>query len=716
MKRVAHILIVDDDVRNCKLLQVLLEPEGYDTICVHSGDAALAAIALRVPDLILLDIVMSGMTGLELASALKANPATATIPIIMITGRIGRDMRLAGLDAGAEDFLTKPVDRAELWLRVRNLLRLKTLRDRLLDHSVNLEREVQLRTIGLQGFRSAMDATADAIFLIDHATMRFVEVNATACGMFGYSRDELLQLGPVDLDGARWDEYSRIYDDIIQSGNASDLDEVDIRRKDGSIMPVEVRRHALQTNGEWIIVAVLRDITARKEAEQHLHYLAHYDTLTGLPNRTLFHETLTRALARAAERNWRVAVLFIDLDRFKDVNDTLGHAAGDRLLREFADRLIECVRVRDTIGRLGGDEFALILTMHDAQHSAAQAVGQIRDAMRAPFDIAGHSLSIGASIGIALYPGDAQDADALIRYSDTAMYRAKQAGRDTFRFFTSKMNHDVLAKLDLEVALRRAIDEDEFCLHYQPKVDVVTGDVVGFEALLRWERPGMGLLTPEKFVPLLEETGMIQPVGRWVIATACAQIAAWQRSGLGAIPISVNVSARQFAGDELEKDIMQSLGDNATLPAMLELELTESTLMENSDRTIATLQSLKQRGVQISIDDFGTGYSSLAYLRHFKIDKLKIDMAFIRDVTTNADDAAIVRTIIDLAHRLRLQVVAEGVETGEQLAFLREYDCDQVQGWLFGKPVPPYDAGELLKIGRRTIIEPHFSVSLSPPS
>ena len=382
--------------------------------------------------------MMPGMDGYQVASMLKANPATSNIPIIMVTAQIDRSARLAGLNAGAEEFLTKPVDRAELWLRVRNLLRLKAFGDFLQNHSAILEQQVQARTADLQRFRTAMDATADAIFLVNRTTMRFVEVNATACNMLGYTREELFQMGPAQIGAVTLEQLESVYDAIIAGHGTNELTETQVRRKDGSQLQVEVHRQAQRSGADWIIVGVVRDITERKEAEKRLHHLAHYDALTGLPNRTLFYETLKKTLAQASNSGWLVAVLFIDLDHFKNVNDTLGHAIGDELLAQFSNRLVQCVRIRDTVGRLGGDEFALILVMQDGQEGAALVANKIRDVLRAPFDLKGHEVAVTASIGITVHPDDASDPETLIKYADTAMYRAKQAGRDTFRFLRRK--------------------------------------------------------------------------------------------------------------------------------------------------------------------------------------------------------------------------------------------------------------------------------------
>jgi diguanylate cyclase (GGDEF)-like protein/PAS domain S-box-containing protein len=692
----AMILIVDDEPQNCRLLEALLHPEGYLTTTVGSGEEALAEVALRPPDLILLDAIMPGLDGYRVAKLLKEDPATSNIPVIMVTAQLDHSARLAGLEAGAEEFLTKPVDRVELWLRVRNLLRLKGFADLLQDYSGVLEREVEARSGDLRRFRAAMDATADGIVLASRSTMRLVEVNATACTMLGYSRDELLRMGPGDMTGFEPAEIEALYDTIITDQTATETTE-SVRRRDGSELPVEVHRHAQRSETDWIVVSVLRDITERQAVEQRLHRLAHYDVLTGLPNRTLFSETLGKTLAVASDRGLHVAVLLLDLDQFKNVNDTLGHAIGDEMLAQLADRLTGCVRIRDTVGRLVGDEFGIILVMESGQDASVVA-NQIRMALRAPFELQGHEVTTTASMGIAVFPADATDTDVLLTYADTAMYQAKLAG-DTFRFFTAEMNTTMMARLELETALRRAVANEEFVLHYQPKIHLGSGRIAGFEALLRWQRPGHGLVSPAEFIPVLEKTGLIVTVGSWVVDTACEQVGRWIRSGVGPFQVSVNVSARQLLDGDLEADVIRALATSRIPAELLELELTETSLMANTHQTIATLEQLKALGVQISVDDFGTGYSSLAYLRRFPIDKLKIDIVFIRDITSSADDAAIARTIIRMAHSLKLDVIAEGVETAGQLAYLRRHHCDQIQGYYVSRPLPVAELELLLAAG-----------------
>jgi diguanylate cyclase (GGDEF)-like protein/PAS domain S-box-containing protein len=691
------ILIVDDEVHNRTLLEALLRPEGYLTVTASNGIDALEAVRLQKPDLILLDLMMQGMNGYEVTAILKSDTATSSIPVIMVTAQTDQSALLHALEAGVEEFLTKPINRAELWLRVRNLLRLKDMRDLLDNQNASLERQVSARTIELQRFRTAMDESGDAIFLVDGSTHQFLEFNATATRMFGYSREEFLGLGVVAMPATTQIKLERLRDAIIGGPIGEKLTEAKLRRKDGLYLPVEIHRRTQETEEQSITVGVVRDITEREEAHLRLYQMAHQDPLTGLPNRTMFFETLAKTIAQAKINNWGVAVLYVDLDHFKTINDTHGHAMGDTLLVEVSDRLVQCVRLRDTVGRLGGDEFAVILILNERHEGAEVVVRNIRNKLSKPFVLGNYEVPVTASIGVTQYPEDATDPELLITYADTAMYRAKQAGRDTHCIFTPQMNVELLMQLSLEAALRKATEKEEFVLYYQPKVDLRTGRISGLEALIRWQRPGHGLVDPNYFIPMLEETGMIVDVGSWVIATVCRQIEEWSRSSFGAVQVSVNVSGRQFIDHDLNADVSLALQQSRIDPALLELELTESSLMQNTEATISTLLALKERGVQLSIDDFGTGYSSLAYLQRFPIDKVKIDIAFVRNITGYLQDATIAQTIIQMAHSLNMKAIAEGVETAEQHAYLRHHGCDELQGFFFSRPLAVGDVSTFLR-------------------
>jgi diguanylate cyclase (GGDEF)-like protein/PAS domain S-box-containing protein len=486
-------------------------------------------------------------------------------------------------------------------------------------------------------------------------------------------------------------------------------------RPDGSIRWVHDRAFpVLGEDGKvYRIAGIAEDITDRKQAEAQLLQLAHYDVLTSLPNRVLFYDRLKQSLAQAKRNQWNVGVLFIDVDRFKNVNDTLGHAVGDQLLQQVSGRLTTSVRSGDTVGRLGGDEFAIVLSNLTSAQDANLVAQKILASFNDAFKLGGAEIYVTASIGISLYPDDSLDQDTLIRNADAAMYRAKEIGRNNYQFYTPEMNIRAQELLSMESNLRRALDRDEFLLHFQPKASAATGEITGVEALLRWRHPERGLVSPAEFIPVLEETGLIVPVGEWVIKAACEQVRAWQQAGITPVPVAVNLSARQFQSPRLGASIVSVIEASGIEPRFLELEITESSLMQNADSAVSTLQFLKSRGLRISIDDFGTGYSSLAYLKRFPLDALKIDRSFVRDLTTDPDDATITRAVISMAHSLGLKVIAEGVETESQYEFLAENGCDEIQGYLFSRPLSAADCGAMLNEQRR-LQRPRQSVETAP--
>ena len=463
----------------------------------------------------------------------------------------------------------------------------------------------------------------------------------------------------------------------------------DIRKPDESLVQTTVS-----------IGSQIGQFIQRKQAEDKLSFLARFDTVTDLPNRYLFTDRLGQMLAQAQRNNWSASILFVDLDRFKAVNDTYGHAAGDELLRQVAARMLACVRSSDTVGRLSGDEFAVMLSNLARVDDAGMVAQKIVETLSAPFNLDGQQAYISASIGVALYPGDGETPDVLLKNADTAMYRAKEQGRNGYQFYLPQMNGRLLQRQQLEAQLHGALSRDEFLLHYQPKVSLTTGAITGFEALLRWQN-GKVLVPPAEFITVLEETGLIVPVGDWILNSVCGQLKRWEQAGIALRPVAVNLSARQFQVKNLVDVVGQALRNNNVQPALLKLELTESLLMSDAKESVETLHQLKHLGVQLSVDDFGTGYSSLAYLKRFPLDELKIDREFIRDAISDPDDAAIAVTIINLAHSLKLRVVAEGVETEGQINFLRFHGCDEIQGFYFAKPLPADECARLLTADKR---------------
>jgi diguanylate cyclase (GGDEF)-like protein len=473
------------------------------------------------------------------------------------------------------------------------------------------------------------------------------------------------------------------------------------RRKSGEVYPAWFAINSVKDPEGRLThyVAVFSDISERKAAEDRIEFLAHHDPLTGLPNRILLRDRFETALAQAARNRAKVALIFLDIDHFKAVNDSLGHPAGDVLLRQVAARLKGCVRASDTVCRQGGDEFLLLVVPVPDPRAASVVAEKVLQVLREPVELEGHSLAVGASIGISVFPDDGDNFDTLLQKADMAMYEAKAAGRNGYRFFSSEMNANALERLNMQNRLRRALERDEFQLHYQPQVDLDSGRIIGMEALLRWTSPDLGPVSPGKFIPIAEESGLIVQIGAWVLRTACRQNRSWQARGLPEVPVAVNLSALQFARGDLLDTVERALDDSRLPARFLELELTESILLHDADNIMASLRRLKNLGIKLSIDDFGTGYSSLSYLKRLAVDKLKIDQSFVRDIASDPDDAAIVRAIIQMGHSLKLRTIAEGVESADQLAFLRAEGCEEGQGYLFGRPIPAAEMERLLKSG-----------------
>jgi diguanylate cyclase (GGDEF)-like protein/PAS domain S-box-containing protein len=512
---------------------------------------------------------------------------------------------------------------------------------------------------------------------------------------------QLLGAEPVTVVGQPITGWLMPLSIAAESGVAFDSGqwETTARRHDGSTFPVELTVSETHLDGRLQHILIVRDITDRKLTQERLTFLANYDGLTGLPNGMLFRDRLQQAMGRARRANAPMALMFLDLDNFKVINDSLGHHVGDHLLRHVAEALKSCLRTVDSVGyrgddsgftvsRLGGDEFTVIAEDVAGPEDAALIARRILDALEQPIRMFETDLYVSASIGISMYPADDADLDGLIRHTDMAMYRSKAMGRGTYSFYSEDLSAEVAARLQLENALRRAHEQQEFVLYYQPKASLVSGEITGVEALIRWHCPGRGLVPPDRFIGALEDSGLILPVGAWTLRTACAQLAAWDRSGLPPLNLAVNLSARQFRQQYLAKFVADTLAETGIAPQRLELELTESLLMEDNEGNRSVLAALAGMGVRVAIDDFGTGHSSLSYLKRFDIDTLKIDRSFVTALPLDTEDAAIATAIVAIGHSLNMKVVAEGVETDDQAEFLQGLGCDEIQGYLLSRPLP----------------------------
>jgi diguanylate cyclase (GGDEF)-like protein/PAS domain S-box-containing protein len=684
------VLMVDDRPENLDSLRAILDDCHATLLQATSGEEALGMLLEHDVSLVLLDVQMPRMDGYEVARLMRGNRKTRSVPIIFITAIMRDDQAvMRGYESGAIDYIAKPVDPQILRSKVSLFLELDRNRRRLQDAYSTLDHAKAY-------YESILNAAGEGVLGIARdGTINFA--NPAALHMLGYSAGELVgrnaRILHADDEPAEERKDRTLFRHCWESGMEHRMDDDIFIRRNRSSLPVSYCCSPVAGRIEGSVL-VFQDITMRKQLEDQLRQQAITDHLTGLNNRNGFKEAFHLGLERAKRSGKSVALMFVDLDNFKRINDTLGHDVGDQLLRAVAARLKDSVRPYDIVSRIGGDEFTVMLDELDDAADASAVADKILSTLRKPFEIEnGMQLTIGASIGISSYPDCGADTETLMQTADVAMYQAKGNGRNVFQFYMPEMNAKAHARLMLEQALRGAVERQEFELHYQPQVDLATGRLVGFEALLRWGTGNVGGVMPSIFVPMLEETGLIVPVGGWVFSTGCRQRQEWGSSLPDDCTVSLNLSPRQFSDKNLITELRRILERHSLPPHQLEIELTEGMLMLDTDHTRRVLHDLKDMGLRLSVDDFGTGYSSLAYLKQFALDALKIDKHFIDHLVTSEKDAAITTSIIQLGHNLGLDVVAEGVETEDQMMLLLERGCDVVQGFFFGRPVPASEAG-----------------------
>ncbi len=694
------VLVIDDDAVIRMLTREALKAAGFIVYEAGSAEEGMAAFGAYRPDLIFLDVMLPGVDGFSACTQLRRQPDAEHLPIIMLTGLDDNESISRAYEAGATDFITKPIRLAHLTHRARYALRARRTLDELAKSQASLANAQRLAQMG--SWEWWIDAG-------------IVRRSAEICRILAVTPRALPGTIEAALERVHEEDRHRVAEamDAVSKHGVPFRIDYRVVRGDGTIRTVHEEAESVRdATGRVVKVeGYLQDITERVEASERIRYLAYYDSLTGLPNRQLFRKLAEGALQRGGRLDTTCAALLLDLDRFKRINDTLGHEAGDQLLAEVGKRISECVRVSDLKGggdfdhasnpvaRLGGDEFTILLSDLAHPEDAAKVARRLLEDISRPISLEGQELMVSASIGIALYPDDGRDTDSLLKNADAAMYSAKDQGRNTYQYYSEAMNASALRRLALEAQLRKAIEREELKLFYQPKVNAATGDLIGSEALLRWRHPDLGYVSPAEFIPIAEETGLILPIGEWVVAEACRQSGEWQRGGFPALPVAVNLSSPSFRDPGLAGMIERALRSGGIDAKLLELEVTESILMQDVEVTTRTLDALKEMGMSLAVDDFGTGYSSLGYLKRLPLSELKIDGSFIKDVVHQASDAAIASTIITLAKNLRLEVTAEGVETDAQARFLLARGCHRMQGYLFEKAVPAEEFGAILRNG-----------------
>jgi diguanylate cyclase (GGDEF)-like protein/PAS domain S-box-containing protein len=692
-KSIKILLLVEDNPGDARLLREMFNEQGSQNTefthvqCMRDAEKHLAEHAV---DITVLDLGLPDAQGLEAVRRVRA--AAPRVPLVVLSAMDDESLAAQALQEGAQDYLIKgQVDARGLMRALRYAIERKVMEEALF---VEKERaQVTLNCIG------------EAVVCTD-ISGNITFLNLVAERMTGWSWQEAASRPMAEVFRIMDSTTLEICPDPMEMAVGENPtvhlpSNCVLIRRDGFEIPIEdsvAPIHDREGKATGAVI-VFRDVSTARAMAAEMTYSAQHDFLTGLPNRMLLNDRVSQAIVLAPRHSNKVAVLFLDLDGFKHINDSLGHPIGDKLLQSIAKRLVDCVRTSDTVSRQGGDEFVLLLSEVHRSEDAAISALRILQAVAEAHSIDQHDLHVTASIGVSVYPDDGQDAETLIKNADTAMYQAKENGRQSYQFFKPAMNVRAVERQSIEENLRRALERQEFALHYQPKINLRTGEISGAEALLRWMHPVRGPVSPAQFIPVAEDCGLILPIGQWVLREACKQARAWADAGLPLPTMAVNISSMEFREDKFIESVFTTLSETGLDPKSLELELTESVLMKRAESAASVLKTLRSRGVQIAVDDFGTGYSSLSYLRKFPINALKIDQSFVRQITSTPDDTTIVTAVISMGRSLKLRVVAEGVETHEELTFLRARLCDEAQGYYFSRPVRPEQFAKLLKSG-----------------
>ncbi len=699
------VLIVDDERINLRLLEGILSNIGLEVHTALSGEDALALARENEYALVLLDVMMPGLDGFQTAERLRGDPQNRHMPIMFVTA-ISKEERhvFKGYEMGAVDYLFKPVEPEILKSKVRIFKELYEQHHALTEAAERLSGTVAQ----LESHRNALEESERRYRTVAEYTFdwegwitpdrEFVYISPSCERICGRSKEafikdpDLLEKIIHEEDRPSWQRFM----DETRSGKHNSYD-FRIMRADGMLRWVsQVNSPVPEDGGRQMGVRFsIRDITERKEMELALRHQALHDPLTDIANRTLLQDRIDRAMKRSkqagGEYHW--AVIFLDLDRFKVINDSLGHATGDEVLKVVAERLLGCLRPTDTVSRFGGDEFVLVLEDLEGPDEITRLISRIREAVARPFDIRGHEVQTTASIGVVLSPEDFDQPEDLIQRANLAMYKAKEGGRDRYHIFNEEMLEKAVRLMNLESDMRLALGRDEFRLYFQPIMSLSEGTLAGFEALVRWIHPEKGMISPGEFIPVAEDSGLIVELGRWVLREACVTLAEWRnRLSSNGLTMSVNISGRQFHRSDLVAQVRETVADTGLPPELLKLEITETAIMDDVQASANTLSSLRNEGVLLSIDDFGTGYSSMSYLQRFPLDQLKVDLSFVRNIDKSREDMEIVRSIVNLAHSLRLKTVAEGIERPEQQNLFYSLQCEFGQGYLFAKPMPKEEA------------------------